>query len=205
MKEPAPCRLAQLEVGQTLEGRVVQIYYPGGVSVDVGCRETLGFVEVEEFRDGFPAEGPFSFRPGDVVSVCVLDVNPDAQIDDHGEPDPHGDHGDNGKLHLTMRSGDLARPPRYSADVSRPADIEPFKGISSEEWLDGEVTMMSDWAVYVKVTAPCGEPFVGILQQEEFGDGFGDEAVRGGRVRVRILEVDAACRRLLLTMRDPAS
>eukprot|EP00425_Heterocapsa_triquetra_P027017 CAMPEP_0195109832 /NCGR_PEP_ID=MMETSP0448-20130528/90659_1 /TAXON_ID=66468 /ORGANISM="Heterocapsa triquestra, Strain CCMP 448" /LENGTH=42 /DNA_ID= /DNA_START= /DNA_END= /DNA_ORIENTATION= len=42
--------------------------------------------------------------------------------------------------------------------------------------------MMSDWAVYVKVTAPCGEPFVGILQQEEFGDGFGDEAVRGGRV-----------------------
>ena len=82
---PAPCSLRELEVGQTLEGRVVQIYCPAGVSVDVGCGETLGFLEVEEFQDGFPSEGPFSFQNGDAVAVRVLDVSPKAQVDFHGD------------------------------------------------------------------------------------------------------------------------
>ena len=33
-------------------GQVVQIYCPGGISVDVGCSETLAFLEVEEIRIG---------------------------------------------------------------------------------------------------------------------------------------------------------
>mmetsp|Transcript_67308 Transcript_67308/g.208135 ORF Transcript_67308/g.208135 Transcript_67308/m.208135 type:complete len:103 (+) Transcript_67308:569-877(+) len=102
-----------------------------------------------------------------------------------------------------MRSGDLARPPRYRADTSRPADIKPFLQIPPEEWLEGEVTMMSNWAVFAKVVAPCGEPFVGVLYQEEFAEGFDAQVIRGYKARVRIKEVDTECRRLLLTMKEP--
>ena len=33
--------------GDSVVGTVVQIYCPGGVSVDVGCCDTLAFLEVE--------------------------------------------------------------------------------------------------------------------------------------------------------------
>lgn len=195
-------RLADLTVGQQLEGTVVQIYCPGGVSVEVGCQEALGFLEVEEFRDGFPFEGPFSFQRGQEVTVRVLDVDP-SFVFAHGEPDPHGDHGDSGRLHLTMRTGSLERPRRYVADTTRPAKLEPFKGIAQQEWLEGEVVMMSNWAVYVKVQGPGGDPFVGILYQEDFASVFEKDAIRGLTVRVRIKELDLQCRRMVLTMRDP--
>jgi hypothetical protein len=35
------------EEGDSVVGTVVQIYCPGGVSVDVGCCDTLAFLEVE--------------------------------------------------------------------------------------------------------------------------------------------------------------
>ena len=35
------------QVGEHVEGMVVQIYCPGGVSVDVGCSDTYAFLEVE--------------------------------------------------------------------------------------------------------------------------------------------------------------
>lgn len=194
--------LAALEVGQTLKGRVVQIYHPIGISVDVGCKDTLGFLEVEEFKDGFPDDGPFSFKLGDPVTVRVLDIHPDATTDHLGSSDPHGDYGDSGRLHLTMRSGDLSRPPRYIADVSRPISLSPFLAIPPDEWLEGEVVTMSNWALYINVLAEK-KPFVGILRKEHFAEGFADQVVRGCKARVRILEVDQQCRRLLLTMRDP--
>ncbi|CAE8681461.1 unnamed protein product, partial [Polarella glacialis] len=139
--------LHTFKVGQQLEGTVIQIYCPSGVSVDVGCAECLGFLEVEEFRDGFPFEGPFSFKPGDQVTVRVLDLNPNAKTEDHGEPDARGDHGDCGKLHLTRRSGDLNRPSRYVADHRKPANLKPFLTIDPKEWIEGEVVMMSSAAL----------------------------------------------------------
>ncbi|CAK9047921.1 Uncharacterized protein SCF082_LOCUS26779 [Durusdinium trenchii] len=191
--------VADFKVGDAVTGTVTQIYCPGGVSVDVGC-ETLAFLEVEEFSDGFPAEGPFRFRPGDTVHARVLDVNPDARVEDHGEPDPFGEHGDTGKLHLTLRSGPLERPTRFVADASRPANLDAFSDISMEAWLVGEVVMMSNWAVYVKVQRG-EESFVGILELEEFSKDFAQVAIRGCEVQVRIKEVDLESRRLLLTMR----
>ena len=35
------------QVGQAVEGTVVQIYCPGGISVDVGCSDVFAFIEVE--------------------------------------------------------------------------------------------------------------------------------------------------------------
>eukprot|EP00441_Pelagodinium_beii_P032898 CAMPEP_0197635538 /NCGR_PEP_ID=MMETSP1338-20131121/11331_1 /TAXON_ID=43686 ORGANISM="Pelagodinium beii, Strain RCC1491" /NCGR_SAMPLE_ID=MMETSP1338 /ASSEMBLY_ACC=CAM_ASM_000754 /LENGTH=226 /DNA_ID=CAMNT_0043207613 /DNA_START=29 /DNA_END=706 /DNA_ORIENTATION=- len=156
--------LGEFKVGQAVHGTVVQIYCPGGVSVDVGCAETFAFLEVEEFQDGFD---PFQFKPGQEIVARVLELNPDAVVEDHGEPDPRGDFGNSGKLHLTMRTGDVSRPPRYVANTSKPPNLMPFNRSPKEEWLNGEVVMMSSWAVYVKILAPSGEPFVGILLQED--------------------------------------
>ncbi|CAJ1353789.1 unnamed protein product [Effrenium voratum] len=192
--------LSDFQVGQQVSGSVVQIYCPKGVSVDVGCRDTLAFLEVEEFCDGFPREGPFAYSPGDQMNARVLEVDPDASIDEHGEPDPFGEHGDSGKLRLTLRSGPLPRPGRYVADTARPANLEPFKSIPHEEWLEGEVVMMSSWAAYVKVQAACGTCFVGILGEEDFQGSFAEDAIRGLSVLVRIKQVDSESRRLLLTM-----
>lgn len=189
-----------------MEGSVAQIYCPAGVAVDVGCPETFGFLEVEEFEDGFPSKGPFGFRRGDWVSARVLDVNPDFRAR-HGVQDPHGDYGDSGRLHLTLRSGGLGRPPRYAADPSRaPPSLAAFQGLGCDAWLHGEVVMMSSWAAYVKVAAAPGEDFVGLLYPEEFDAAFAAQAIRGLGVRVRIKELDIACRRMLLTMRgaEPA-
>ncbi|CAE7200333.1 unnamed protein product, partial [Symbiodinium sp. CCMP2456] len=193
-----------LDVGEHVEGMVVQIYCPGGVSVDVGCADTYAFLEVEEFADGFPRKGPFKYKPGDQISARILSVNPEARAADHGEPDPHGEHGDTGRLYLTLRSGaDLARPDRYVADSSRPADVRAFLDTEQGEWLTGEVVMMSSWAVYVKVTSPAGKPFVGILAEEDFDGEFVQDVARGSQVPVRIKEVDITNRRLLLTMLPP--
>ncbi|OLP90342.1 hypothetical protein AK812_SmicGene28085 [Symbiodinium microadriaticum] len=196
--------LDKFQVGEHVEGMVVQIYCPGGVSVDVGCSDTYAFLEVEEFTDGFPRKGPFKYKPGDQISARILSVNPEARAADHGEPDPHGEHGDTGRLYLTLRSGaDLARPDRYVADSSRPADVRAFRDTEQGEWLTGEVVMMSSWAVYVKVTSPAGKPFVGILAEEDFDGEFVQDVARGSQVSVRIKEVDITNRRLLLTMRPP--
>ena len=44
--------LVMFQVGEHVEGMVVQIYCPGGISVDVGCSDTFAFLEVEA-RLGF--------------------------------------------------------------------------------------------------------------------------------------------------------
>ncbi|CAE7353249.1 unnamed protein product, partial [Symbiodinium pilosum] len=220
--------LGEFQVGEAVEGTVVQIYCPGGISVDVGCSDVFAFIEVEEFADGWPQNGPFQYKPGDRISARVLDVNPQARqascdgmfvttcscgctesneqapviwrVADHGEPDPHGEHGDSGKLHLTMRSGTLDRPERYIADTSRPANVTPFVDVAHDEWISGEVVMMSSWAAYVKVMSPAGDPFVGILSREDVAASFAQEVARGSQVAVRVKEVDVSGRRLLLTM-----
>jgi len=182
--------ISGLKVGQELEGTVVQWFFPGGITVDVGATAE-GFLEVEEFRDGFPT-GTIAdtFKPGETIKVRALDLE-DYTI------------AESAKFHLTMRSGDLTRPKRYVGEGI--ADVTPFLKAQPEDWFDGEVTLMSTWAVFVKVSSPeTGKPFVGIVYKEEFrpGSDFENQVIRGGPCRVRVKEVDTECRRLLLTMRD---
>lgn len=202
-EQKPPLQLTDLRVGQFVEGEVVQIYCPTGVAVDINCPATLAFLEVEEFGDGFPFAGPFSaFKIGHRIRARILDVSPDSRMS-LGVQDPHGDHGESGRLHLTMRSGGLPRPVRQVADATRsPADLEDFEHLHPRTWLAGEVVMFSSWAAYVKVfPVPGGEPHLGILTTEDFGERFADEAIRGLRVHVRIKTLDRKSRRLELTMR----
>eukprot|EP00929_Paragymnodinium_shiwhaense_P048970 TRINITY_DN24717_c0_g1_i1.p1 TRINITY_DN24717_c0_g1~~TRINITY_DN24717_c0_g1_i1.p1 ORF type:complete len:357 (+),score=88.94 TRINITY_DN24717_c0_g1_i1:38-1108(+) len=194
-EETAPARkrtpIPDLQIGQELEGTVVQWFFPGGVTVDVGATAE-GFLEVEEFRDGFPDKTiPETFTPGDKIKVRVLDLE-DYTI------------AESAKFHLTLRTGDLERPARYVGKGI--ADVTPFLEASPEDWFDGEVTLMSTWACFVKVVSPgTGKPFVGILYKEDFAGAFEDEAIRGGTCRVRVKEVDTENRRLIITMKDPSA
>lgn len=179
--------ISDLEIGQTLHGKVIQLYYPGGVSVDVGAQAD-GFLEVEEFTDGFPVEG-FEWKPGDNITVRLLDKEQDVC--------------ERGKFFLTRRKGSLERPPRYVANKT--ADARGFLNVSRETWLDGEITLMSVWAVFVKVHCPVtGDPLVGILHETEFAEGFEDKVIRGGKTRVRIKRVEVENRRIILSQADPS-
>ena len=75
-----------------------------------------------------------------------------------------------------------------------------FQRVESQEWLDGEIVMMSNWAVYVLVKSKNSEEVVGILPRQHLSPTFAEEVVRGCHVRVRIKELDLESRRLLLTM-----
>ena len=45
-----------------------------------GASSACGFCHSgQEFAEGFPAEGPFRFQPGERIHARVLDVNPDAR------------------------------------------------------------------------------------------------------------------------------
>lgn len=180
--------MSALELGQEFEGTVIQWYFPCGITVDIGA-EVEGFLEVEEFRDGFPTGTiPEMFPRGAKIMVRVLDLEKHTLAE-------------SARFHLTMRSAELTRPPRYVA--TGVADIEPFATAAREEWYDGEITLMSTWALFVKVETPgTGKPFVGILYESDFAGSIKDEAARGGRARVRIKEVDIGSRRLILTMRE---
>ena len=44
------------------------------------CFEKVGgSLTIQEFKDGFPDQGPFRFRVGETVHARVLDVNPSAR------------------------------------------------------------------------------------------------------------------------------
>uniref|UniRef100_A0A7S4SG78 S1 motif domain-containing protein n=1 Tax=Alexandrium monilatum TaxID=311494 RepID=A0A7S4SG78_9DINO len=176
--------LAELQVGQTLEGVVTNRWRTVGCFVDVGA-ERAGLLEVGEFRDGFPTEGN-NYKRGDKVQVRVLDVS-------------------DGQLCLSLRSGDLARPPRRPKGP--PADVTPLEGVSPDEWLEGEITSLTTWGAFVAVPPPSGgDPVIGMLHKSYFRDGFTDDAVkavRGGRVKVRVLSMSVADKKVTLSMLDP--
>jgi len=174
--------IAELQVGQSFDGKISKRWRTVGCFVDIGV-ENEGMLEVGEMRDGFLAEGN-TYKAGDEVKVRVLDVT-------------------DGKLFLSMRSGDLSRPPRRREAAPNAAALE---GVGPDAWLDGEVTALTTWGAFVAVVPPSGEgnPVVGMVHKTNFNDGFADDAeraVRGGRVKVRVLSTDVETNKVGLSMK----
>lgn len=175
--------LKGLEVGQQFVGKVSKVWTMMGAIVDIGVGKE-GRLEIGEYRDGF--QDTNDLRKGDEVNVRVLRVH-------------------DGKLFLTRRTGDLARPPprlqQGKTDLSAVPDISP------DVWLEGEIEGFSTWSLWVLVTPPGGsEPVVGMLHKSEFRDGFADspaEAIVGGKVRVRVLEINRQDNKMKMTMKKP--
>jgi len=169
-----------LEIGGSVEGIVKRVFRGASVFIDIGEKRDA-LLELGELSDGYPIGG-IPYKVGDRVTVRFLDKD--------GE-----------KLYVTMRSGDLARPPRT---FYKKGDVSAFEGVAHDVWHSGVVQAMHPLGVFVAVTSPKGgDPIVSLLPVAEFREGFVDEAIRGGDVRVRVLSVDLEKSRLEVTMKDP--
>uniref|UniRef100_A0A7S4RV68 S1 motif domain-containing protein n=1 Tax=Alexandrium monilatum TaxID=311494 RepID=A0A7S4RV68_9DINO len=172
--------LSELEVGDTLEG-TVRAHTNFGAFVDVGA-ETDGLIFNEELGDGFPMK----------------------KLKKHSEVKPRVLKVDDGKLWLTLRTGDLDRPepgPRWSGLDN----LAAFESLPATEWLEGKVhSVLIGKGVFVKVQAPgSSEPSKGLLKKEDFADGAAEGLHVGVQVRVRVIACDPANKRLDLSMNDP--
>lgn len=171
---------SSVKPGDEIQCTVTRVKTNLGVFVDLGDR-LVGLIEAHELRDGFPRGGR-QLRKGENVTARVLDVS-------------------GGKLFLTLRSGSLERPPRMRID---PMDVSAFAKLPADTWLDGEVYAFTTFSAFIKVASPTdGVPVLGVAPKEEFSEGFvddADKAVRGGKVKVRVLEVKVDAKRMRLSM-----
>eukprot|EP00929_Paragymnodinium_shiwhaense_P007876 TRINITY_DN111796_c0_g1_i1.p1 TRINITY_DN111796_c0_g1~~TRINITY_DN111796_c0_g1_i1.p1 ORF type:complete len:278 (+),score=47.21 TRINITY_DN111796_c0_g1_i1:57-890(+) len=157
-----------MEVGDYIRGVVRHRWFPAGYFIDIGA-DVSGFLEVGEFRNGFPLGWPY--RINQTVAVRVLEKTLD------------------GRIFLTMRSGPLDRPDKMAGRQF--GDVTPFREVPEKEWLEAEVVDMSTFAVFVKVDSPLGgEAVKGMVHKSQFKKGFADYVAFGDKVRVRVSQVD---------------
>lgn len=175
--------VSELEVGQEVDGVVVNRLNSVGFFIDIGA-EKHGLLEFDELVDGFTTKNDYLRKADFVTAARVLEI-------------------DGRNFYLTRRTGELARPPRFRQKLS-PEDVEAFEGVPSDTWLQGEVAGMWAKGVWVKIAPPSGgKPIGGLLKREDFTDGLENEIVRGMKVMVRVTGVDAPQKRVDVSMRDP--
>lgn len=180
--------LADLQVGQSLKCLRVKDYSKQGYHLQVGA-ERLGFIEMGELQEGFPStETVDKMRnmkkvPGAEFDVRVLDKT-------------------NENLYLTMRSGDLTRPPRK---LSRPSKVDEMGGLMDlgpQAWLEGEVVGVNILGAMVLLVDPTSSKEITLqLSKEHFTESFLKECTRGAMVRVRISGKDENGQPII-TMKD---
>lgn len=199
--------LADLTVGQSLNGTVQGSARGRGVYVDVGAQH-LGFLHSSEYCDGFPTDA-VSLKKGDEVTVRVLTK-------------------EGSELQLTRRSGGLERPVFNPAWLT--ASVKPMKHMPPSVVFSGEVVDMSFSAVTVRfspkklleaVQVASGQGKVssaeisvalqevsgdlfGKVSDHEFSPGFKDSAALGDTVQVRLKSINIKKNSLQLSMRNVA-
>lgn len=176
----ARMKVEDLEVGQELNG-IVNTVVQFGVFVDVGA-DRDGLVHISRVSDGFVDDIESIVEPGQAVKVWVMDVSAD------------------GKLGLTMVKD-------RGTGAAATADLDGFKELPTDELIDGTVTAVTDFGLFVTVAPPGGGPTAqGLVHISQIREGFvehpADEAEVGQKVKVRVLEADPGKGRLKLTMRD---
>jgi len=172
-------------VSSTLYGVFVAVKPPGG-----GQEEARGLVPIKYIADAFIADVAQAAPLGKEVRVRVLSVD-----------------AEKGRLALSMLSeASVAGLPK-PADPVNLSKFIPFAG--TDEWLDGIVDGRSVFGAFVKVKSPDDESVAasGMVHITEMADGFvervEDVVNVGQEVRVRVLSVDTAARRLTLSMKMP--
>lgn len=176
-----PVTWESVEVGQSVQGTIKHRWFPAGYFVNLSPGVD-GFLEVGEFRNGFPEGWPY--LETQKVAVRILSKTAD-------------------RIYLTMRSGPLDRPDKMIRTPN--PDVSQFLTLGAQEWLKGEVIDMSAFAVYVKVADPSsGEAVKGMIHKSEFKQGFADHVAPGDTVRVRVTLVETAKRRVAFSMLKPA-
>eukprot|EP00404_Azadinium_spinosum_P043191 CAMPEP_0180807116 /NCGR_PEP_ID=MMETSP1038_2-20121128/63053_1 /TAXON_ID=632150 /ORGANISM="Azadinium spinosum, Strain 3D9" /LENGTH=553 /DNA_ID=CAMNT_0022848065 /DNA_START=9 /DNA_END=1670 /DNA_ORIENTATION=- len=182
---PSKIAVADLEVGQTLDGVVSKLTPRGaGAWIDVGA-EKDGFLSAAEYRDGFPTGMYSDVKRGQKVSVKVLAKDEET-------------------FTVTRRSGDVTRPLVTKSDASRKWDVEPFKAVAHNDWLEGQVLGMTTWGLWVGVPPPGGGELVeGLVHKGDLKEGYEDKAALGDVVKVRVRYADTKSGRLVCSMKEP--
>eukprot|EP00930_Biecheleria_cincta_P095849 TRINITY_DN87749_c0_g1_i1.p1 TRINITY_DN87749_c0_g1~~TRINITY_DN87749_c0_g1_i1.p1 ORF type:complete len:401 (-),score=70.76 TRINITY_DN87749_c0_g1_i1:46-1212(-) len=175
--------MSQLSPGTKVDGFVTRVLERGCL-VDIGV-EKEGFVPISKMADkrvDSPAE---LVREGDGVTVWVVEVVND--------PDPR-----NSKIVLSMSANKVIDV----RNLGPQADLEVFKAIPSDQYLDGIVVNVRDFGSFVSVRAPGGQgQNQGLLANVNKQDGA--DTV-GAKVKVRIQNVDVEQGRMSLSMKGPA-
>jgi len=155
-------KVAELQVGQSLTGRVVSGNRKG-MFVDVGA-STLALLPAQEVRDGFPIQAP---EVQAEVNVRVLKLNP---------------------FTVTMLAGDLFRAEWQSVGV----DSSALDGVPANTQVDGLVVGFTFHDAILSVANPSDPSKVTLasLAKEDFAPGFADTATIGSTmVQVRITQI----------------
>jgi len=165
-----------LKASEILKGRVTSIH-PFGVFVAVRPPsgedvEAEGLLHVSKLTDSFVKDPGEVVQPGQDIDVNVLSVDVSA-----------------GRLVLAM-AGELSSGRR---------NLQPFEGIDSNLWLQGEVVGLTSFGAFVAVAPPGGERLDGLVHASEL---VARELQVGQEVQVRVVNVDVAGDRLSLSMRD---
>jgi len=173
--------VAELEVGQEVEGRV-KSYHSYGAFVDIGAKRQA-LVATDELQDGLAMK---KMKFGAKVKGRVLRLEDD-------------------KVWMTLRSGSLERPFGFNRTPALRVKQAALEGVPADQWFEGTVSgLLFGKGAIVEITPPgCSEPAAGVLHHREFSDGLADTVTRGASVRVRILTYDYAGGRLDFSMKEP--
>eukprot|EP00415_Alexandrium_ostenfeldii_P001579 UN1579 len=158
-----------------------------GVLVDIGAKKKEGLIEVGEWlEDGaFPLDFQESAKAmvGQRIKARVLRLR---GVD----------------LFLTRQSGTMERP-ELRKGRNKEDDIMGLASASPGKWFSGQLIGMAPWGVYVSFREWPGGRVQGLVHKSTFPDGFAAEARIGQRIKVRIVDVDAAKPAIALSMREP--
>merc|ERR1712061_92875 len=86
-----------------------------------------------------------------------------------------------------------------------PADLSPFEGIASDQWLTGKVARIANFGAFVTVTAPDSDAEAdGLVHVTQIKDGYveniEDELEVGQEVQIRVVSVDVDGGKMGLSM-----
>jgi len=148
---------------------------PLGYLVDIGA-DGDALLRAGEIGDGLPRR---DFVRGDQLTFRVL-----SKVD--------------GKIDLTLRAGDLARP---AVEKVSNEDVSHFAALEPSVWLEGEVQEVLLNGAFVKVSPPDGgAPARGLLHESKFQGDLEETVALGTKVRVRVCSVKGA--KIELSMLD---
>jgi len=162
-------------------GAFVTVTAPNGATAD-------GLVHITQIASGFVENVEDHAQPGQEVKVRVVNLDMDA-----------------GKMGLSMKEeGD-----DFGGGSREPADLSPFEGIDSNEWLEGKVLRTAPFGAFVEATAPDGATAEGLVHitqlSDEFVESVEDFVQAGQEVKVRVVNVDMEGGKMGLSMKEEGS
>lgn len=178
-------KLHSLKVGQKFRGEVKRIT-GFGAFVDIGA-EADGMVHIGRIARERVENIEEYLEVGQMVDVWISQISADS------------------KLGLSMVESLIHAPGGRKAQT----DLSAFKGVSSDQWLDGIVTHIANFGVFVATTPLDGSaPQQGLVHISNLRNyvvqrgTIEDEVSVGEEVKVRVVKLDERTGKMGLSMKD---